>query len=388
MKFLRLILANLGRNKLRSALTGGAIALAVLLVCVLLAMPAGLDAIVEQLASNTRISAHNKAGIVYPLPYSFVRKVRQVEGVVDAVAITWFGGAFEEEGRVTFPNFAVEPDHIGAVYPDYPIAPQQLADFRRYRDAAIVGGQVMNQYKWKIGDRVTLRSTVWPVNLDFRIVGIIDDDRAPQFWFQREYLDAALKAKGWAGLGIAGIIWARVDDPKRVNSVMRTIDEMSRNSDAETACETEKSFFSNFFGSLEGFVTIILIVTGLVALCIVFIAANTASMAVRERAREIAVLKAIGFGRRLLFATLVAETMALSMISGGIGVVAALGITRMLRAFAGWNDTLGPLGNFMITPPVIAQGLLLSLLVGLLAGIAPARGAARKAVVESLHEVF
>jgi putative ABC transport system permease protein len=388
MKFLRLILANLGRNKLRSTLTGGAIALAVLLVCVLLAMPAGLDAIVEQLASNTRISVHNKAGIVYPLPFSFTRKVRQVEGVVDAVAITWFGGAFEEEGRVTFPNFAVEPDHIGTVYPDYPIKPQQLEDFRRYRDAAIVGGQVMNQYKWKIGDRVTLRSTVWPVNLDFRIVGIIDDDRAPQFWFQREYLDAALKAKGWAGLGIAGIIWTRVDDPKRVNSVMRTIDEMSRNSDAETACETEKSFFSNFFGSLEGFVTIILIVTGLVALCIVFIAANTASMAVRERAREIAVLKAIGFGRRIIFATLVAETMALSMISGGIGVLVALGITRTLRAFAGWNDTIGPLANFMITPPVIVQGLLLSLLVGLLAGIAPARGAASKAVVESLHEVF
>jgi putative ABC transport system permease protein len=184
------------------------------------------------------------------------------------------------------------------------------------------------------------------------------------------------------------MIWIRVDDPKRVNAVMRTIDDMSRNSDAETACETEKSFFSNFFGSLEGFVTIILVVTALVALCIVFIAANTASMAVRERAREIAVLKAIGFGRRVIFTTLVAETLALSLISGGVGVLTALGITRTLRAFAGWNDTLGPLSNFTITPAVIVQGLALSLLVGLLAGIAPARGAARKAVVESLHEVF
>jgi putative ABC transport system permease protein len=145
MKFLRLILANLGRNKLRTALTGGAIALAVLLVCVLLAMPAGLDLIVEQLASNTRISVHNKAGIVYPLPFSFVRKVRQLDGVVAAASQTWFGGAYEEEGRVTFPNFAVEPEHVGLVYPDYPIEPEQLADFRRYRDAAIVGGQTMHK---------------------------------------------------------------------------------------------------------------------------------------------------------------------------------------------------------------------------------------------------
>jgi putative ABC transport system permease protein len=388
VKFLPLILANLGRNKLRSALTGGAISLAVLLVSILLAMPAGLDAILNQVANSTRISVHNKAGIVYPVPFSFVRKVRQVDGVVDAMAMTWFGGAFEEEGRVTFPNFAVEPEHVAIVYPDYPIAAQQLADFRRYRDAALVGRQVMNQYGWRIGQRVTLRSTVWPVNLDFRIVGEIADDRAPYFWFQREYLDEALKAKGWPGLGIAGVIWVRVDDAKRVNAVMRTIDDLSRNSDAETASETEKSFFSNFFGSLEGFVTIILVVTSLVALCIVFIAANTASMAVRERAGEIAVLKAIGFDRRLIFATLVAETLALSTLSGGIGVLLALGITRVLRTFAGWSDTLGPLSNFTITGSVIAQGALLSVLVGLLAGIAPARGAARKPVVETLHEVF
>src|SRR6185369_17496967 len=102
-------------------------------------------------------------------------------------------------------------------------------------------------------------------------------------------------------------IWVRARAPEQVNAIMSTIDDMSRNSQAETACETEKSFFSNFFGSLQGFVTIILIVTGLVALCIVFIAANTASMGVRERAGEIAVLKAIGFGRPIIFATLFAE---------------------------------------------------------------------------------
>ena len=131
-----------------------------------------------------------------------------------------------------------------------------------------------------------------------RIVGEIPNPQAPMLWLTREYLDQALQAAGRPGLGIVGIVWARAEDPNRVNAIMRTIDDMSRNSEAETACETEKSFFSNFFGSLQGFVTIVLIVTGLVALCIVFIAANTASMAVRERSGELAVLKAIGFTRR------------------------------------------------------------------------------------------
>jgi putative ABC transport system permease protein len=388
VKYLGLIRANLRRNRLRTALTGGAITLAVALVCLLLTMPAGLDALLDSLASNTRISVHNKAGIVYSMPYSFTRKVRHLDGVAAAVAQTWFGGAFEEAGRVTFPNFAVEAEHVGAVYPDYRIDPQQLADFQRYRDGAIVGRGTMKKYGWKIGDRITLRSTVWPVNLDVRIVGEIADERAPMLWLTYEYLDQALKAAGRPGLGIAGMIWVRAADPNRVNAIMRTIDDMSRNSEAETACETEKSFFANFFGSLQGFVTILLIVTALVALCIVFIAANTASMSVRERAGELAVLKAIGFTRRVIFGTLLAEAVVLSSVAGLLGVSLTLGLTGFMRAAAGWSDTLGPLGSFMVTAPVIVEGVFLSLFVGMLAGVVPSWGAARKPVVQTLHEVF
>jgi len=388
MKYLGLIWANLGRNKLRSVLTGGAIMLAVVLVCMLLTMPAGLNAILEHVSNNTRISVHAKGGLVYQMPYSFTRKVRQVDGVAAAMAQTWFGGAFEEAGRVTFPNFAVEPEQVGAVYPDYPIAPEQLADFQRYRDGALAGRQVMRKYGWKIGDRITLRSTAWPVNLDLRIVGEIANDRYPSVWLSREYLDQALKAVGRPGLGTVGIIWVRATDANRVNTIMRQIDDMSRNSEYETACETEKSFISNFFGSLQGFVTIILIVTGLVALCIVFIAANTASMGVRERAGELAVLKAIGFGRRVIFGTLLAEAVTLSFVAGSAGVLLAIGMTGMLRVFAGWNDALGPLGGFIVTAPVIVQGVFLSLFVGMLAGVVPSWGAARKPVVQTLHEVF
>jgi putative ABC transport system permease protein len=311
-----------------------------------------------------------------------------VDGVAAAAAMTWFGGAYEEAGRVTFPNFAVEADQVGAVYPDYGIRPEQLADFQRYRDGAIVGRDTMKKYSWKIGDRITLKSTVWPTNLDLRIVGEIPNERAPMVWINREYLDQALKAQGRPGLGIAGVIWVRAASPDRVNAIMRTVDEMSRNSEAETASETEKSFFSNFFGSLQGFVTIVLIVTGLVALCIVFIAANTASMAVRERSGELAVMKAIGFTRGIIFGTLLAEAVVLSTVAGLIGVGLTMGLTGVLRAFATWNETLGPLGSFIVTAPVIVQGVFLSLFVGMLSGVVPSWGAARKPVVQTLHEVF
>lgn len=388
MKYLGLIRANLRRNPLRTALTGGAIMLAVALVCLLLTMPAGMNALIDNITSNTRISVHNKAGIVYSMPYAFTRKVRALDGVAAAVSHTWFGGAYEEAGRVTFPNFAVEAEHIFDVYPDYDIPAEQQADFQRYRDGAIVGRQTMRKYNWKIGDRITLKSTVWPADLDLRIVGEIPSERAPMLWLNREYLDQALKAKGTGGLGITGMVWVRATSPDQVNGIMRAADEMFRNSEAETASETEKSFFSNFFGSLQGFVTIILIVTGLVALCIVFIAANTASMAVRERSGELAVMKAIGFTRGIIFGTLFAEAVVLSTLAGLLGVGLTLGLTRLLSAAAGWNETLGPLGSFIVTVPVIVQGVFLSLFVGMLAGVVPSWGAARKPVVQVLHEVF
>ena len=389
MKFLPFIWRQLTRNKVRTALTAGAIGLAVSLVCLLLTMPAGMDSMLTQIASNTRIVVHNEAGLVYPLPYAYLQKIRSMPGVVAATSWTWYGGAFRTEKGVEFPSFAIEPDQVGTVWADWKIDPQQLEEFRRYRDGALVGRGTLKSQGWKIGDTITLKGTVWPVDLSFRIVGEIPSERAPHFWFQREYLDQALRAVGRGGLDILGTVWVRVDDPARVGPLMREIDETFRNSDAITASETEKSYFANFFSMLQGFVTIILIVTGLVALCIVFIAANTASMAVRERLGEIAVLKALGFNRRLIFGTLLAEAVMLAGVGGALGALGALGLTQLIHArAAGWSPALGPLGSFIVTQTILVQGLFLALFVGMISGVVPAFGAARRGVAETLREVL
>jgi putative ABC transport system permease protein len=228
---------------------------------------------------------------------------------------------------------------------------------------------------------------VFPVSLSLRIVGEIPNDRDPRLWFQREYLEQALEEQG-VQFDQVGIVWARIDDPERVNQVMSQIDELFRNSEAETASETEKSFFGNLFGSLKGFVTIILIVTALVTLCIVFIAANTASMSVRERVGEIAVMKALGFRWRLLFGILVLEAALLSTLAGVGGVLLSTGLSQILKNVAGWSPQLGPLASFRISAAMLVQGLFLALFIGMLAGVVPSWGAARKSVAATLREVF
>jgi putative ABC transport system permease protein len=385
VKFLPFVWRNLVRNKVRSLLTGGAIALAISLVCLLATMPDGLDRMLNEFASGSRIVVHNEAGLVYPLPYSYLQKVRALRGVVAALSWTWFGGVFAEEEGVSFPNFAIEPEEVGVVFEDRGIAPEALEAFRRHRDGALVGQLQLDKYGWKVGDRLTLRGTVFPLELEFLVVGAIPE--GPLFWFQREYLEQALEAAG-GRLDTLGTIWVRVDDPARVGSLLREIDELFRTSEAQTASETEKSYFANFFGMLQGFVTVILIVTGLVALCIVFIAANTASMAVRERMVEIAVLKALGFSRRLVFATLVAEAGLLASAAGVVGAVGSLGLTVLLRGMRGWNPQLGPLAGFVVTETILIEGLFLALFVGMLSGVVPSLGAARRPVAQTLREVF
>jgi putative ABC transport system permease protein len=388
VKYLPLILANLRRSPLRSFLTAAAIALAIALVCLLRTMPEGLEAILDYAASGSRVVVLNRAGFEYPLPYAYLQKVRALPGVNEAASWTWYGGMFEVEKGVTFPSFATEPEVMADVFPDFGITPEGLAAFRSRRDAAIVGRATAQSYGWKPGDRIALVGSVYPVDLEFQLVEIPPHDLSPVFLFHREYLVQALGAAG-ADLDSASLFYVRVDDRARIGPLQAEIDAGFRNSAAQTLSETEKEYFKNMFSALDAFVAITIAVTVLVALCIVFIAANTASLSVRERAAELAVLKAIGFGRRLVFALLVLEAGVLALAGGAAGALGSLLLTLGLHGAAtGLMQQVGPLGSFVVTRAILVQGLFLALFVGMLSGVVPSFGAARRSVAETLREVF
>jgi len=387
VKYLPLVMRNLRRNPLRSLLTGAAIMLAIALVCILRTMPAGLDAVLKSAAANTRISTHNEAGIVYSMPYSYLAKIRAVPGVVAAISWNWFGGTTDLSKGVLFPNFAVDPDGFGEVYADWKLDPKVFEDFRKYRDAAVTSQATLDKMGWKVGDLVTLQSTVFPVTLSFRIVGATPQSNM-SFYFQREYLAQALAANG-TPFDSTGMIWSRIDDPDKITPVIRQIDEMFRNSEAITSTETESAFIGNFFGGLKQLVTIIQLVAALVTLCIVFIAANTASMSIRERVGEIAILKAIGFRKQTIFTTLLAEAGLLALVAGIAGSATAYVLTKMLQQYASnAGPQMGPLTAFIVSSSILVQAIFIAFFIGILAGWVPALGASRRSVAQTLREVF
>jgi putative ABC transport system permease protein len=389
MTYPRLVLRNLFRHPYRTLFTTLSIALSIFLVCAVLTLPSALDTILERAASNVRIAVHHKAGLTYWLPFAFVNKVRGIPGVAAVNHYSWFGGIYDEPKNM-FPNFAIDPDTVGTMWADYQIEPEALARFRTMRDAALVGETTFKKFHWRIGQEVTLRGTVFPVDLTFRIVGVIRTavGNPMVFWFHRKYLEEAMEGRG--GFGMVGMIWLRAERPEQVDGIMRAVDDLFRNSEAEVASETEKSFIASFFSSFQGFIRVILIVGFLVVGAVVLIAANTSAMSVRERIPEIAVLKSLGFRRRPILLALMAESTLVACLGGVAGAAGAYVILGALRAAGktGAMPFLGPLASFQMSPAVATEGVVIALIVGLVAGAVPAWNGARLNVVEALRRLF
>src|SRR5262249_16181022 len=172
MTWARFVWCNLRRHPLRTTLTTLSIGLSIFLVCAVLTLPGTLNMILERATSDTRISVHHKAGLTYWLPYAYLARVRAIPHVTAVNHYSWFGGVYDEP-RNMFPNFAVDPDTVEQMWPDYRIDPEALQRFRTIRDAAIVGYQTMRKFGWRGGQEVTLKGTVFPIDLTFQIVGEI-----------------------------------------------------------------------------------------------------------------------------------------------------------------------------------------------------------------------
>jgi putative ABC transport system permease protein len=389
MTYPRLILRNLLRHPLRSILTTLSVALSIFLVCAVLTLPSALDAIFERVASNVRISVHHEAGLTYWLPAAFVQRVKTIPGVAAINHYSWFGGIYDEPKNM-FPNFGVDPETVEQMWPDYGIDPEALVRFKVVRNGAIVGEENMKKFGWRIGQDVTLRGSIFPVNLTFEIVGVIPakTGNGMVFWFNRQYLEEAMESRG--GMKNVGMIWLRAERPELVDGIIAQVDAIFRNSEAEVAAETEKAFIAGFMSSFAGLMRVIMIVGFLVVGAVVLIAANTSAMGIRERIPEIAILKSIGFRRGPILAALLAESTLQGLIGGLIGAGAAYGILEWLRIAGktGPGGILGPLGGFRMSPAIAAEGLAIAVVVGFVAGFVPAWNGARTNVIEALRRLF
>ncbi len=378
MKYWALVFKNLFRSKRRTFLTVLSIAVSLFIFSALVSIPTVANQILGNTASSTRIATHNKAGLAYSIPIAYKQRIVTIPHVEVVVPESWFGGVYHEVYD-QFPNLAADPEDVDRMWPDWGISPEQFAQFKKIRTAALVGGDTMKRFNLRIGQQIQLRGTLYPFNVTLQIVGTIGGKAPPDFLlFRRDYLEEAAGRPG-----IVDNIWVKVDKPESVPQVIAAIDEGFANSSAETLSESEASFIGGFLDQYRTFFRMAELLGFIVVLTIGLVAANTAAMSIRERRGEIAVMRSMGFPVRTILSMLLAESILIGLIGGLIGCGSAY---VLLKVFSVGNVG-GPLGSIRMPPAVLAETLVVAVLIGLFSALAPASSAARRNIVDALRTV-
>jgi putative ABC transport system permease protein len=307
-------------------------------------------------------------------------KIREIPGVVAVVPSTWFNGIYKDQKPENFfARFATDPDEFFKVFRDLKMPEDQIKDWQRDRQGAIVSDSLAQKYGWKLGDRIVIQGDIYPVNLELYIRGIYHSD--PDFkslYFNTKYLEESVSFIK----GQVGTFDILADKPSDVSKIASAVDDMFRNSPAPTKTESEKAFGLEFVAMLGNVKAFILSICGAVLFATLLVSANTIAMSIRERTREVAVLKTLGFTKLGVLALFVGEAVALSIVGGLVG--ACLGRAMVFGFSQAPQMTFFPL---KMTPAIWLMALGVSALVGLLSAAIPSYHASQVNIVDGLRHI-
>jgi putative ABC transport system permease protein len=377
-----LVWSNLGKRKLRTALTAMSILVAFLLYGYLSAIKVALDGGNFGAGGEDRLVVRNRVSITQPIPGTYGRRIAMIPGVTTVAHASWFGGIYQDPKNF-FGQLAVVPEDYLRVYPEYLVSEAEKKAWFSTKNGAIAGRPLAEKYGWRVGDHIPLKATIWvkkdgSLTWDFILVGIYDGAKpgadTNEFLFRDDYFDdSRLWDKG-------KVLWYVV----QVNSanaieVARRIDNEFADSSVETKTESEGAFNQGFAKQVGDIGAVMIGILGPVFLTILLIAANTMRQSVRERTAELGTLKAMGFSDRRIITLVLGESCFLAGLGGGLGLAIA-----WLLISAG-DPTRGGLPAFQFPTLDLLKGAGLVVVLGAVTGIVPAMQAMRIQVAEALR---
>jgi putative ABC transport system permease protein len=240
----------------------------------------------------------------------------------------------------------------------------------------IVGQGVSRQFKGAaMGSHVRMRGSDWTV------VGVFasGDANESELWTDINVARTTFVRTGESSIRVA------LDGPDGLGKLKAALAADPR---LTVDVQLEQDYFSGqtrdfrkTIGVLAGVVTIIM------ALGAVFAALNSMYAAVAARGKEIATLRAIGFGGLPVLASVMIEALLLALVGGLLGaVIAYVLFNNMAVSTLGQNFTQ-VVFNFKVTPELVVRGLVISIVIGMIGGLLPAIRAARLPVTTGLREL-
>ncbi len=385
MRILKLVFKNALRHKLRTSLTILGIMIAVIAFGVLRTVVTVWDSSVDAAAAN-RLITRQAVSFIFPLPYSYKEKISAVDGVKNVSFANWFGGIYKDKSNF-FARLAVDAETFFDVMQEFTISDEELANFKKERNACVIGQDIATQYNIKVGDQMVLDGDIFPGRWEFVVRGIYKpknkntDDT--QMVFHWTYVDERMRIESPVRAGLVGWYIVLISEPKKAAEISDQIDATFKNSSAETKTETEKAFTQGFVSASGAIITAMNFMSFVIIGIIMLVLANTMIMAARERTREYAVLKTLGFSAFHLVGLILGESMLIALIGGGIGVALTYPIV------AGFEQAIpkGFFPFFFIEPITTILAMSAALLIGVLASIFPIQRALKTKIVEGFRFV-
>ncbi len=382
MTLTRFVAKSAFRNKRRSLLTVLSIMFSLVLLTLMMTIWRGFYIDKGTAQSAQRLITRHRVSLTNFLPVYYREKIRTVPGVVAVAPVEWFGGLYKDQKPENFfAQFGTDPEEIFKVATDFKIPDDQLAAWQHDQAGAVADRELAKKFGWKVGDRIVIKGTIFPVNLELTIRGIFT---APQptiaVYFNQKYVEEAVPfAKGKTGT--FSILTDSADDVPKVASA---VDGMFRNSPEPTKTESEKAFQLSFINSLGNVKAFILSICFAVVFATLLVSANTLAMSIRERTREVAVLKTLGFTRQRILTLYVGEAVTVALLGGLFGCALAAGLVVAMSHAPG-------IGFFFtgmrVTFPTFLLAVLVAGMVGLVSALFPAYHAAKVDIVEGMRYI-
>jgi len=377
------IARNAFRNRRRSLLTVASVAVSLCLLGVIMALYRGLffgeDA---SPVTALRLVVHHKVSLAQALPVSDKQRIAQVPGVVAVCNWQWFGGTYKDarNPKNFFARLGVDPGELFVVRPDMIIAPSQRREFERQRTAAVASKLLADNLGWKIGDRITLVGDIFPVNLEMTLAGTFTDpDDSEVLFFNNDYLQESLSPTS-GQRNSTGSFLILADAPKHVPRIASAIDAMFANSPSPTKSESEKDFALSFLAFLGNLKLFLAAICGAVTFTILLVSANTVAMTVRERVRETAILRTLGFAPSEILGLILGEAALLGAAGGLAGSLLTQALCLTFRKLQS-----GGMKFPLLTPALAGIVVAVAIVIAFVSAALPAYLASRKPVVESLR---
>jgi putative ABC transport system permease protein len=383
MRVFKLIFKNALRHKLRTFLTILGLAIAVMAFGVLRTVLDMWNESVNAAAVN-RLITRQAVSYIFPLPYSYRGKIEKIPGIEKITFANWFQGVYIDKNKF-FARMAVDPETFFEVYPEFLMNPKELEVFKQERNSCIVGSEIAKQYGFKIGDVIPIEGDIYPGKWEFVVRGIYHPREkstdATQMLFHWAYLDERMRQDMPSRAGAVGWYIVKIKDPSQAAVISEEIDALFKNSPDATKTETERAFTQNFISGLNSLLSAMNFVSFVIIGIIMLVLGNTMIMSARERTREYAVFKTLGFSAGHLVGLILGESLLIAALGAGVGVLLTYPIVAGIAAAM----PKGFFPFFFITSATLILAAAAALVIGLVASIFPIHRALRTRIVDGLR---